>query len=136
MKTSKDPRHLARREAVKTLFAESFTRQSEHTDLAKKILSRKSELDKKIVEAAPAWPIKKLNKIDLAILRLAVYEIEDNKTPKKVVIDEAIELAKEFGSDNSPSFINGVLGTILKTGEDNASGKSGASSTSKKHDKN
>ncbi len=114
MKTKKDPRHLARQEAVKALFAESFTHQSGHTDLAKKILSKKEVLDKKIVEAAPAWPIKKLNKIDLAILRLAVYEMQDGKTPEKVIIDEAIELAKEFGSDNSPSFINGVLGTILK----------------------
>jgi N utilization substance protein B len=117
MKTKKDPRHLARREAVKALFAESFTHQHELSDLAKKILSERSALDKTIVSAAPAWPIKKLNKIDLAILRLAVYELREAKAPPKVIIDEAIELAKEFGSDNSPSFINGVLGTILKTKE-------------------
>jgi N utilization substance protein B len=46
-------------------------------------------------------------------LRLAVYELENKKTPPKVVIDEAVELAKEFGGENSPPFVNGVLGTIL-----------------------
>jgi len=60
------------------------------------------------------WPVDKLNKIDLAILRLAIYELERKKTPPKVIIDEAVELAKEFGGENSPSFINGVLGTIYK----------------------
>ena len=60
------------------------------------------------------WPVDKLNKIDLAILRLAIYELENLEVPPKVVIDEAVELAKEFGSENSPSFVNGVLGTIYK----------------------
>ncbi|MBU0569192.1 transcription antitermination factor NusB [Patescibacteria group bacterium] len=114
MKTSGDPRHLARQNTVKALFAESFTHQHELTDLAKKIISQEKVLDEKIKKAAPTWPIEKLNKVDLAILRLAVYEMQKAKTPPKVIIDEAIELAKEFGSDNSPSFINGVLGTILK----------------------
>jgi len=74
-------------------------------------------LDKKIGNAAPTWPIDKLNKIDLAILRLAVFELSNKSTPPKVVIDEAVELAKEFGSEASPSFINGVLGTIFKQGK-------------------
>jgi N utilization substance protein B len=52
-------------------------------------------------------------KIDLAILRLAVYELE-KRTPPKVIIDEAIELAKTFGNDNSPKFINGALGSLFK----------------------
>jgi len=114
MKTAKDPRHKKRREAVKALFAESFLHQDKLPELSKKVLEKSKETDKKIEEAAPAWPIEKLNKIDLAILRLAVYELENKKTPPKVVIDEAVELAKEFGGENSPSFVNGVLGTIYK----------------------
>ena len=61
------------------------------------------------------FPISKIAKIDVAILRLAVYElIFEKNTPPKVIIDEAIELAKEYGSDSSPSFVNGVLGSIYK----------------------
>ena len=77
------------------------------------------EIDNKIKSSATAWPIDKLNKIDLAILRLAIYEIDQENTPPKVIIDEAVELAKEFGSENSPSFVNGVLGTIYKKGKEN-----------------
>lgn len=73
------------------------------------------DLDQKIQQAAPEWPIDKIAKIDLAILRLATYElIVERKEPPKVVIDEAVELAKAFGNENSPKFVNGVLGTILK----------------------
>lgn len=126
MKTAKDPRHRKRRETVKTLFTESFVHQSKHSSEAKKILAKVDEIDKVIAQAAPAWPIEKLNKIDLAILRLAVYELKDTKTPPKVVIDEAVELAKEFGSEASPSFVNGVLGTIYK-GKQSDVGKISAS---------
>ena len=83
-------------------------------DNAKAILKMKDFLDDKIKKAAPAWPVDKLNRIDLAILRLAVYELTQSKTPPKVIIDEAVELAKEFGAESSPSFVNGVLGTIFK----------------------
>ena len=114
MKTATDPRHLRRRDAVKILFAETFTPQPSSSELADKILAQKEKLDKMIEEAAPQWPIDKLNRIDLAILRLAVYELESGDTPPKVVIDEAVELAKEYGSESSSSFINGVLGTIYK----------------------
>ncbi len=114
MKTAKDPRHQKRREIVKVLFAESFTHQDEIPKEAKEIMNNLDDIDKKIRKSAPQWPIEKLNKIDLAILRLSVYELENKSTPPKVVIDEAVELAKEFGSDASPSFINGVLGTIYK----------------------
>ena len=114
MKTARDPRHQKRREAVKALFAESYTPQPKKNELAQKILSKKKAIDKKIGLAAPAWPIDKLNKIDLAILRLAVYELDYSDTPPKVVIDEAVELAKEFGGESSSSFVNGVLGTIYK----------------------
>ncbi|MGA2910637.1 MAG: transcription antitermination factor NusB [Candidatus Microgenomates bacterium] len=119
MKTPTDPRHLRRREAVKALFAETFTVQPNLPELVQKILKQQDKIDKLIREAAPEWPIDKLNKIDLAVLRLAVYELENEDTPPKVVIDEAVELAKEFGSESSSSFINGVLGTIYKDEEAN-----------------
>jgi N utilization substance protein B len=114
MKTAADPRHLKRRETVKLLFAETFSHQDNLTDLAKKILAKKDKIDEEINKAAPTWPIDKLNRIDLAILRLSVYELENADTPPKVVIDEAVELGKELGSENSGSFVNGVLGTIYK----------------------
>ena len=113
MKTATDPRHLKRREAVKVLFAETFTHQPSQPELVSKIIENKEKIDKLIQQAAPAWPINNLNKIDLAILRLAVYELQNEETPPKVVIDEAVELAKEYGSESSSSFINGVLGTIF-----------------------
>ena len=114
MKTATDPRHIRRREAVKYLFAETFATQPNPPELVVKILEQKDKLDKLIQDSAPQWPLDKLNKIDLAILRLAVYELENEDTPPKVVIDEAVELAKEYGSESSSSFINGVLGTIYK----------------------
>ncbi len=119
MKTSTDPRHIRRREAVKILFANTFTNQPNNPELVQKILNVKDEIDEMIKLAAPSWPIDNLNKIDLAVLRLAIYELKFEQTPPKVVIDEAVELAKEFGSESSSSFINGVLGTIYKSTEEN-----------------
>ncbi len=113
MKTATDPRHIRRREAVKALFAETYTHQPGLPELTQEVLKNKEKLDGQIQKAAPQWPIDKLNRIDLAILRLAVYELEGGETPPKVVIDEAVELAKEYGGESSSSFINGVLGTIL-----------------------
>lgn len=114
MKTATDPRHLRRREAVKFLFAETYTKQPAPPELVQKILAQDKKLCDLISKAAPQWPIDKLNKIDLAVLKLAIYELENEDTPPKVVIDEAVELAKEFGSESSSSFVNGVLGTIYK----------------------
>lgn len=114
MKTAKDPRHQLRRDAVEILFAESFTKQKNTNKLSVDVLKQKNTLDKKIEKAAPSWPAEKLNKVDLAVLRLAIYELNNTDTPPKVVIDEAVELAKEYGAENSPSFINGVLGTVFK----------------------
>lgn len=114
MKTAKDPRHQARIETVKILFAQSFTNQPNLSGMAKDIFDHHAEIDTEVEAAAPAWPIDKLNRIDLAILRLAVYELKYTDTPPKVIIDEAVELAKSYGSDNSSSFVNGVLGTIFK----------------------
>lgn len=114
MKTATDPRHLKRREAIKLLFAETYAAQPNLPELVQKILKEKENINGLITKAAPQWPVDKLNKIDLAILWLAIYELENEETPPKVVIDEAVELAKEFGSESSPSFVNGVLGTIYK----------------------
>ncbi len=70
-------------------------------------------IDDLIQRQAPIWKIEDMSKIDVAILRLAVWElIFEHDTPKKTVIDEAVELAKEFGNEKSPLFINGVLGRI------------------------
>lgn len=114
MKTATDPRHLRRREAVKILFADTFAKQDRSSDLVNEVLKQKRKIDGKIAKAAPEWPIKNLNKIDLAILRLAVYELDNSDAPPKVIIDEAVELAKEYGAESSSSFINGVLGTIYQ----------------------
>lgn len=115
MKTPKDPRHIARQEIVRELFAESFAKQPRRNQIVKNILSNLESIDSEISTIAPEFPIDKINKVDLAILRLGVYEIKIDKTqPKKVIIDEAVELAKEFGGDTSASFINGALGKLVK----------------------
>lgn len=118
MKTSLDPRHKNRQEVVQELFAQSFHSQPVNNDKAKTILEMEPTLDEHIVKMAPEYPIDKINKVDLAILRLAVYELTvEKETPPKVIIDEAIELAKEFGGDTSPGFVNGALGKLLKEQE-------------------
>jgi len=112
MKTASDPRHKLRRKIIKFLFSESFIPQEKKPSYVKNILEKTKTIDASIKKAAPAWPIEKINKIDLAILRLAVFELKYTSVPPKVIIDEAIELSKEFGSESSPSFVNGVLGAI------------------------
>lgn len=113
MKQSTDPRHQKRREIVQKLFAASF--QAKYLGGQTRVIWKaRAQIDPIIVASAPEWPLEKLNKTDLAILRLAVFELLEKKEPVKVVIDEAVELGKEFGSENSPSFVNGVLGTIVK----------------------
>ncbi|RJQ37105.1 transcription antitermination protein NusB [Candidatus Microgenomates bacterium] len=113
MKTPFDPRHKKRQKLVEELYKADFHKQPVSKE-AQKILSKKKLVDDKIEKAAPEFPVGKINKVDLAILRLAVYELLIEKTePPKVVIDEAIELAKEYGGETSPSFINGALGNII-----------------------
>lgn len=116
MKTPLDPRHKNREKAICDLFAFAFQEKTKpKNELAKQVISTIDKIDKIITKAAPEWPIKQINKIDLAILRLAVWELViKTKEPPKVIIDEAIELAKAYGSEKSPSFVNGVLGTIFK----------------------
>jgi N utilization substance protein B len=100
---------------MQAIFAHEFgnLQPSKDRDL---IISSLPEIDQKIAQNAPKWPLDKINKVDLAILRVALWElIYQSHTPPKVVIDEAVELAKEFGADHSPSFVNGVLGSALKS---------------------
>lgn len=73
------------------------------------------KLDKRIEETAKGWKISRMGKVDLTILRLAAYEVQfDEDVPVGVAINEAVELAKKFGGDDSPAFINGILGKIGK----------------------
>lgn len=115
MKTSNDPRHKKRQEIIKNLFTQSFLKQPTTNPIIQKILDNQTSIDDKIRSIAPEFPIEKINKTDLAILRLGVYELTIDLTqPKKVIIDEAIELAKEFGGENSAGFINGALGKLVR----------------------
>lgn len=119
MKTSNDPRHKKRQEIVKILFAQSFHDQPHKNPIAKEIINNLDKIDKIIEGIAPEFPTDKINKVDLAVLRLGVYEMTiEKKEPSKVLIDESIELAKEFGGDSSPVFINGALGKLLKDDAD------------------
>ena len=73
------------------------------------------ELDEKIDSVSEGWPVSRLGKAELAIMRLAIYEIcYDDDIPVNVAINEAVELAKKYGADNAPSFINGVLAKVVK----------------------
>lgn len=117
MKTAHDPRHQKRVNVVRDLFAWQFNREAEikHQE-TESIIKSIDKLDTIIQESATEWPLDQLNKIDLAILRLATYElIIDKTTPFRVIVDEAVEIAKDFSSESSPSFINGVLGKIIAT---------------------
>ena len=112
MKTPLDPRHKRRQKIVEELFMTDFHKQKVSTE-TKDVVGKLDFVDREIAKAASEFPIDKINKIDLAILRLAVYELTvEKKPPPKVIIDEAIELAKEYGGESSPSFINGALGNI------------------------
>lgn len=138
MKTANDPRHLARVLAVQYLFSQDFPTNTtdssrivysskdlsdideiENYDvklynaLIKGVLENKEQIDKIISQYAPARPIDQIKKVDLAILRISLYEGFTGKiTPPKVAIDEGIELGKDFGGDTSDKFINGVLGSV------------------------
>ena len=135
MKVKSDPRHISRRLALQTLFAWSLfsenpkeilrhiitefgsSRWDEEllNNLINEVTENLESIDRQIELAAPDWPIKQISKIDLIILRIATAELNYNQDiPPKVSIDEAIELAKEFGGETSSKFVNGVLGTIVK----------------------
>ncbi len=135
MPVNPDPRHQARRVALSTIFGWSFMSSANEDPmglakeglevekydeelaqlLVKGVEDNIDNIDKIVSQAAPEWPIDKIPKIDLVALRIAIFELLIAKnTPPKVAIDEAIELAKEFGNDSSSKFVNGVLGTIAK----------------------
>ena len=83
------------------------------TELVNGVLAHLAEIDDAIQAAAPEWPIRSMARIDKNILRLAIYEIlYNNAVPARAAINEAVELAKAFGSGTSSRFVNGVLGTI------------------------
>lgn len=114
MKNPQDPRHKKRQRIIEELFELDFHKQKVGND-ASKIYAKKGKIDKYIEKAAPDFPVEKINRVDLAILRLAVYELlVEKKEPSRVIIDEAIELAKEYGGETSPQFVNGALGNLSK----------------------
>jgi transcription antitermination factor NusB len=129
-----DERHNRRIERMQILFARTFLRPK-HPELEPMILPMPERLwfsdlveelpdiDRELAIYASERPLKDINKVDLAILRLIVFEGRSQDTPPKVLVDEAIELAKEFGTENSPKFINGVLGKILFKKEANDKAK-------------
>ncbi len=89
-------------------------------ELVQGVIGHMPEIDRSIKQFAPAWPVSQIPVIDRNILRLAIFEILlDNKIPVRIVINEAVELAKSFGSDSTPKFINGVLGSVVSHLKDN-----------------
>lgn len=138
MKRSSDPRHLARILALQGLFTKYFLNTKDSTEsisvselmdinemenydeeLYQKILigvpENITEIDKVITQYAPQWPIQQMKLVDLQILRMSIFEGFVSKiTPPKVAIDEAIEVAKDFGGETSGKFVNGVLGAIYE----------------------
>jgi N utilization substance protein B len=141
MKEHNDPRHTTRAMVLQKLFTDQFDAdlkdnpsylhleegdiselndeneyiQEMFTQLYNGVNENTDKIDDLIKEHAPQWPITQIKKIDLQILRIAVFEgFVSKSVPPKVAIDEAIELAKEFGGENSAKFVNGVLGGIYE----------------------
>lgn len=136
-------RHLGRIVALQSLYEYEFRSQSDDASVSAKdivtrnieryetaiqdtdfvfslvdgVIAEQADLDAKIQPIAPDWPIEQIARIDRTILRIGVYELlhRADLVPPKVAINEAVELAKAFGSDNSSKFINGVLGTAYRT---------------------
>jgi N utilization substance protein B len=118
---SVDPRHLRRIEVMQALFAYSFVIDDAQRDIflhdnpdLQDLIADLETIDQSIQSFAAERPLSDINKVDLAILRGIVFEWKTKKTPKKVLIDEAVELAKEFGTESSPKFINGVLAHLFQ----------------------
>lgn len=134
-----DPRHLARSIAVQSLYEWDFYNQEKNLgeilqrnleevgpgleekdflfEIVYGVKEHLSEIDKIITQFAPNWPIERIANVDRNILRVGMYELffgDREKVPYKVAINEAVELAKRFGSDSSPRFVNGVLGTAYR----------------------
>lgn len=128
-------RHLARTIALQTLFAWDSNGQKDSDienlikynfenfapnfddggfvkDLVNNVREKLSTIDHEIIKYATEWPLDQITTIDRNILRLGIYELMYTETPPRVVINEAIEVAKSFGGDSSGKFVNGVLGTL------------------------
>lgn len=143
MKKLQDSRHEARKVALQSLFEWSFNSTnieeiakrnlatfsaSDEKDfspvavdeelaifLVKGITDSLDLIDKIIADSAPEWPLDQIAKVDLEVLRISIFELYIARSvPPKVAIDEAVELGKQFGGENSSKFINGVLGTVVK----------------------
>lgn len=133
-------RHLSRLVSMQTLYEWEFRQESSLDEITtrnievykndvdelfvKQIIGgvekNKTDIDKKISQSAPEWPLDQIALIDKTILRIAIFELLYTRdTPPKVIINEAIELAKQFGNSNASKFINGVLGTIFDGNEIN-----------------
>ncbi len=90
--------------------------------LVRGVAQHEQDLDEELRPLAPEWPLEQIARMDRVVLRMGLYELKyEEDVPPKVVINEAVELAKAFGGDNSSKFINGVLGTALKNIEANSS---------------
>src|SRR5690606_29077651 len=134
-------RHLGRIVALQTLYEQDFRREAGDStfdvaeilnrntsryretiddtefigQLVDGVIKHQDELDKILQPLAPEWPIEQIARMDRVVLRMGAYELLHAKdVPPKVVINEAVELAKAFGGDNSSKFINGVLGSLLR----------------------
>jgi N utilization substance protein B len=107
---------------ITAVLARNIDRYSEMVDdvtfieqLVAGVSKRAAELDATLQPVAPEWPIESIARMDRLVLRIGLYELQnENDVPPKVVINEAVELAKAFGGDNSSKFVNGVLGTVLR----------------------
>lgn len=110
-----DKRHSLRVKTVQELYALSFNPTSKLSPLGEEVLKYTDTIDPYITRSAPKYDLDLIAKVDLAILRLAVYELVIKKTePPKVIINEAIETAKELAGEKAPSFINAVLGSVYR----------------------
>src|ERR1700722_8453203 len=83
-------------------------------DMASAAWEARETIDQWVVRLAPQWPTRRQPGVDRALIRLAVWELTRSDTPPKVVLDEAIEMAKQFSTEHSPAFVNGVLDAVLK----------------------
>jgi transcription antitermination protein NusB len=86
-------------------------------ELAEGVDSHREELDETIAAYAKGWTVDRIAPLDLNVLRVAIYEIEEGQVPFEVAIDEAVEIAKEYCGADAPKFINGILGAIVRKRE-------------------
>ena len=109
------PDHILERQLEEHSLPDDAAEFARH--LVRGVMENYEQLDEVIRKNAPAWPLEQVAAVDRNILRLAIYEIViDNRVPMRAAINEAIELAKEFGGEASPKFVNGVLGSVAATG--------------------